>query len=122
MKVTCTWGDGPDVMLSLDGSIMVIHNDPLDKDAWAHGTVSDGSLDLTADEAEELAYGLIASAKAARELKKSYAEYMERELCQGDLIDDGNGREWTDEELKKGEEKVAEILSVDDREMAKKIE
>lgn len=78
MKVTCTWGDGPDVLLSLDGHLMVLHEEPHDKEAWTHGAVSDGSLDLTVEEAEELAHELIIAARGARELSLSYEEHRKR--------------------------------------------
>jgi len=82
MKATCTWGDGPDVMLSLGGHTMVLHEDPRDKDAWVHGTISDGSADLTADEARELASQLLMAADQADHLEDSFGEYCKsiREL------------------------------------------
>ncbi len=84
MKVTCTWGEGPDVVLDLDGTLMVLYEDPHDKDAWTHGAVSDGSLDLTAAEAEELGILLIQVAKQARDLDKSAKKYFDgKETAKG---------------------------------------
>ena len=75
MKTTCEWGDGPDVIMSLSGSKMILHESPNDKDAWTHGTVSEGSLDLTADVAERLGVELIAAASQVRRLNEEYAEH-----------------------------------------------
>jgi hypothetical protein len=79
MKASCTWGEGPDVILDLDGSLMVLYENPHDKEAWTHGAISDGSLDLTAAEAEELGIQLITASKQARDLSKSAQEYFDGE-------------------------------------------
>jgi len=64
MKAECTWGDGPDVLVVLDGTPIVIYEDPDNQ------RVSQGSFDLTANEAEALGADLIAAAKRARYLDK----------------------------------------------------
>jgi hypothetical protein len=46
IKAECTWGDGPDVLLNLNGKL----------------------FDLTADAAEKLAHDLMIAANNAREL------------------------------------------------------
>lgn len=68
MKAECAWGDGPDVLVSLDGSLMILNEGPHDGEAWKHGAVSDGSADLTIDEAEALAGELLAAARQVRSL------------------------------------------------------
>ncbi|KKL56277.1 hypothetical protein LCGC14_2247020 [marine sediment metagenome] len=77
MKAECAWGDGPDVIVSLEGSTMVLHESPNDKDTWEHGTVSDGLLDLTADEAQDLGIDLITAAKQARDMDRMAREHDE---------------------------------------------
>lgn len=66
MKAECTWGDGPDVLVILDGTEMVLHENPYDLDKWAHGKVKSGSIDLTADRALELAKNLMSAVRQAK--------------------------------------------------------
>lgn len=75
MKAECTWGFGPDVVLSLDGSELVLSELPYDKTRWIYGVVSKGSLDLTATQAEELAEQLLLAAKRVRELESMCEEH-----------------------------------------------
>lgn len=79
MKVTCTWGEGPDIILNLDGTQLILHETPVDYHRWTHGIVSEGSLDLTADEAIELGYRLINTGILAKELLISYIDYIIKE-------------------------------------------
>jgi len=76
IKASCTWGDGPDVLITLEDKPFILYenpkNDPPPRGQWAHGYVSQGSMDLTADEALDLAHQLYASATAAKGLDKSY--------------------------------------------------
>jgi len=76
IKASCTWGDGPDVLITLEDKPFILYliskNRPPPRGQWAHGYVSQGSMDLTADEAFALAHQLYASATAAQELDKSY--------------------------------------------------
>lgn len=98
MKATCTWGEGPDVMVNLNGTMLILYEDPTDKDRWTHGSISEGAFDLTADEAEELANALLASAKAARDLNKSYNEYMREAEAMQKHLDNADKKkiEWKD--------------------------
>jgi len=62
INVTCTWGDGPDVLVTCD-------------------RVCDKTyIDLTADEALKLAVMLVAAAASAKELQKSCEEYHKDEV------------------------------------------
>lgn len=70
MKAECAWGEGPDVILSLDNTGMVLHEDPCDLDKWKHGVVKQGSLDLTAAEAYKLAMELLAAVNKVNELEQ----------------------------------------------------
>jgi hypothetical protein len=80
VKVDCTWGDGPDILLSLSGKGMILLQDPTKKDKWVHGVVTEGSMDLTVDEALALASQLQLKAIQVREEKqvcKDHDEAME---------------------------------------------
>ena len=68
IKVSCTWGDGPDVLLSLEGKCLMLHEHPIDYNKSTHGFISKGSIDLTAKEALDLAQTLINAAKQALDL------------------------------------------------------
>lgn len=77
MEVACTWGDGPDIVLSLKGDTMILLEDPIDKDKWTNGTVSKGQMDLTAEEAESLAGRLMMASLRVKELR----EFEIQDLC-----------------------------------------
>lgn len=66
--VECTWGDGPDVMVTFKDKPFILYEDPGDKEKWVHGSVRKGSFDLTADEATRLGYKLIGVAETAKML------------------------------------------------------
>ncbi len=97
-KASCTWGDGPDVLVTLQpdsykkGSRFnqgfVLYEDPIlkaesNKDGmtppqrgrYLHGAVESGSFDLTADQALELAASLTQAARAAKSMDESYERY-----------------------------------------------
>ena len=83
MKAECTWGDGPDVLVSLEGTVIVPYHEPKEKwdgkivkegpakGKFAHGIITEGSFDLTADESLELAHELRIAAERAKELDTS---------------------------------------------------
>lgn len=79
INATCTWGEGPDVLVSFENHPFILHenpkNDPPPMGSWVHGYVSIGSFDLTADEAIMLADQLKKAAEAAMELDRSIKEY-----------------------------------------------
>ena len=79
IKATCTWGDGPDVLVVFENHPFILYenpkNDPPPRGQWAHGYVSIGSFDLTAEEAMILSNKLKAAAQVAMELDKSIREY-----------------------------------------------
>ncbi len=85
LKASCTWGDGPDVLMVLEddgkGSWFVAYGDPyypaLSRGNPTHGYIGKGSICLTADEARELGVELIRAWKEARDLNKEYNEHME---------------------------------------------
>ncbi len=73
IKAICTWGDGPDVIVNLDGTKLILYEKPF-YGKWEHGVVSEGSLDLTATEAEIFGQQLLDVAKQARDLCREYSE------------------------------------------------
>ena len=82
IRATCTWGDGPDLILVLEGKPMMLFEAPYDRDKSMHGFVSSGSLDLTAEEALELAAELTAAASEAENSSQNYEEHAEDEKAQ----------------------------------------
>ena len=76
---SCTWGDGPDVLVTLDGKPFMCYEDPTGKDKATHGVVRKGSLELTRNEALDLAQQLFAAAAACKELDNSLKEYFKLE-------------------------------------------
>jgi len=55
MDVFCTWGEGPDVIVSLSGTELLLMEEPKIVDKWKHGIVNNGQIDLTAEDARKLA-------------------------------------------------------------------
>jgi len=84
IKATCTWGDGPDVMLTFKDYRFVLYEDPKHtkppQGGYAYGYVTKGSTDLTADEALMLAARLIDAANAAKELDSICRDVDEAEV------------------------------------------
>ena len=79
INATCTWGEGPDVLVTFERHPFILYedakNDSPPRGQWKHGYVSIGSFDLTADEAIMLADQLKKAAEAAMELDRSIKEY-----------------------------------------------
>ncbi len=67
-KAVCTWGEGPDVLVSLENDVFILFEEP-DKSHFAHGVVTQGQMDLSAAEAERLAAELLIAAREARRLE-----------------------------------------------------
>ena len=73
MKVLMTWGTGPDVVLSLEGTVLHLNEEPdLSDKNNTNGSVSKGNVNLTADEAYRLGANLMKAANLARELEEGY--------------------------------------------------
>ena len=74
VTATCTYGDGPDVMIDLEDKRFVLYETPQHFNPpmgdYKHGVVNKGSYDLTHEEALRLGHDLIAAAKAAEKLEK----------------------------------------------------
>ena len=72
MEATCTWGEGPDVLVELTGTNVILYEDPKHNTPpqgdYKHGFITEGSFDLTIAEAEHLASELLTAANKAKEL------------------------------------------------------
>ncbi len=79
MKAECTWGDGPDVLVILEGTKVMLYEDPIDMDRSVHGYTTQGSFCLTVKEALTLAGSLYVAAGQAMELDNSYRDYVIKE-------------------------------------------
>jgi len=71
IDATCTWGDGPDVLLVIKGIKMMLHS-PVVTGGGVHGLVDAGSVCLTAIEAKSLAIKLLNASYQADELTRGY--------------------------------------------------
>ena len=82
IKVSCTWGDGPDVLITFENHPFILYedakNDSPPKGQWKHGYVSMVSFDMTAAQAEKLSYELRAAARTAKKLDTSIKEHETR--------------------------------------------
>ena len=74
MKAACTYGDGPDVLLVLEGTILFLLED-VRPGISVHGHVTQGQISLTAKEAHRLAQDLIMTANQAEELEALCKEH-----------------------------------------------
>ena len=79
IKASCTWGEGPDVMLIFEDKPFILYEDPIGKERWVHGVVNKGSTDLTADEAENLANQLKEAVRLSREFEAGLVYEREKE-------------------------------------------
>jgi hypothetical protein len=82
MKASCAWGDGPDVIVTLEGTKVILYEDPWNHDPpigqYKHGLISQGSFDLTSKQARQLASELIKAAEGAEYLQNEIEEYEKR--------------------------------------------
>ena len=83
LKASCTWGDGPDVLVVLDndgkGDVFMPYEAPFHPEPPRgdpkHGYIRKGSICLTATDAEVLAAQLMDAAKQAHILDSEYAKH-----------------------------------------------
>lgn len=79
IKVSCAWGEGPDVILTLENKPFMCYEPPTDLDKAINGFVYSGSMDLTQAQARELAADLLTAANACAELDEAYENYVKSE-------------------------------------------
>lgn len=79
MKAECSWGNGPDVLVVLEGKPVMLYHKPHNLDEATYGYISEGSACLTAEEAEKLAQELLIAAKQAKNLNRELISHLERE-------------------------------------------
>jgi hypothetical protein len=75
IKASCTWGDGPDILLIFNDKPFICYENPI-LGQWKHGHVTKGAADLTQQEARDLAASLISAADACKALEDSYEDYV----------------------------------------------
>ena len=75
IRATCTWGDGPDVLIRLEDDSFVLYEKPRHRKApqgdYVYGYVTCGSMELTADEALDLSIQLLEATRQAKQLDDS---------------------------------------------------
>jgi len=75
MKVHMTWGQGPDVVLSLEGTPLILQESPdFDRNRFLYGVITKGGVDLTTDQAHELGVSLLEAAQRAKELSNKVCD------------------------------------------------
>ena len=78
IKVSCTWGEGPDILLTFKEHGIVLYEDP-DKTGFVHGHVNNASTDLRLDQAKLLVASLQMAIQHVEELEYSLEEYFKNE-------------------------------------------
>ena len=73
VDIFCAWGDGPDVGIN-------VHLTEQEQRDWSLGLIP---IDLTADEAIEMAHKLLSAAEGAKELDRSYEEHVRWQMETG---------------------------------------
>lgn len=79
LKVSVTWGDGPDMLLVNEGEHYILHDDPTLKDRWKHGVSFQGSFDLSVAKAKRLVGDLKIAIAHVEELEIMAKDYFEEE-------------------------------------------
>lgn len=79
MKALCTWGEGPDVLVEIDGTPILCYENPTDLNRYTHGIIREGSFYLTVEEAKKLVGSLLMAISQTEELYQSYENYVEVE-------------------------------------------
>ncbi|MFO7824462.1 MAG: hypothetical protein R6V72_11040 [Cyclobacterium sp.] len=69
MKAECSWGYGPDILISLNGIPLVLHDHPNEMNRFKHGVVKEGSIDLTVKQAKKLLKELYDAINAVEHLE-----------------------------------------------------
>lgn len=75
MKASCAWGDCVDVLVSLDGTNLMLYEEPKDFVRYMHGVVTKGSFQLTIAEARLFAYALLDAAMQSEELEQQCRDH-----------------------------------------------
>jgi hypothetical protein len=103
MDAICTWGEGPDVMINLNGTILVLYEEPNMK-GFKYGTIKQGSIDLRLDEAKEFRNILDKAIKEVERMQRELEEYVKNDINCNDC--DKDNRVCNDDSIchKTGEE------------------
>jgi hypothetical protein len=78
MKAANMWGEGLGILIILDNSTCVLYEDPKIEISehgigWKHGTVQNGSIELSIDEARQLRESLDKEIKQYEQYDRDYA-------------------------------------------------
>ena len=74
IKTTCSWGEGEDILVTLEDHSFMLYEIPTYFDISTHGYIKNGSLFLTAEEAKKLAQELLLLVDVVDELNQKYFE------------------------------------------------
>jgi hypothetical protein len=77
VKATCTWGDGPDILLTFEDHKIVLHEEPCGG-GFVHGTVGNSSTDLNITQAKALVTFLLMAIEQVEYLEQCAEEYDRR--------------------------------------------
>lgn len=77
LKVSVTWGDGPDMLLINEGEHYILYDDPTLKDRWTHGVSFQGSFDLNLKEVKKLYNDLGMAMCHVEELYQAESDYFD---------------------------------------------
>jgi hypothetical protein len=76
VKAECTWGEGPDIILSFMNHGVILFEDPV-YTHFAHGIVGQASTDLTLEEAKSLLYSLQSAIMQVEDIEAAANAYFE---------------------------------------------
>jgi hypothetical protein len=79
ITVSSTYGDGPDVLVSGESSVIILM-ESINPNGFTHGTVSKWQLDLSVDEALALSHDLFMAAthtQSIQNMERMHDCYME---------------------------------------------
>lgn len=77
MKVISNWPMLSDVTIELNGTPLILGEEPdFLKNKGLHGTVTQGDIDLSVDEAEEIGNALLEMSRKIRKLNKELEENL----------------------------------------------
>jgi hypothetical protein len=85
INAICTWGEGPDIILTNSGSSYVLYENVTMSGRWRHGESHKGSIELTVDEAQALVNDLLHAIAYWKELETGYAASIELEIDEENL-------------------------------------
>lgn len=74
MKASCTIGDGPNIIVSLDGKELLLLEEP-NRTNFKSGVVEHGQIELSVEEARNLVISLLSAIKQVQDFEEMGEEY-----------------------------------------------